>query len=239
MPNFLYTFPENSWSDFFESEQKKKYWSTLDQFLQMEYETNTCYPPAADIFKAFEVCEPQNVRCIIIGQDPYHGHGQANGLAFSVAKNQPIPPSLKNIFKEYSADLDLEPPMHGDLSSWAGNGVFLINTALSVREKEAGSHKSKGWEIFTRNAIAHILKNSRDTGFICFGVPAHKIALECCENFPKNETIIIHTPHPSPLSAYRGFFGSKPFTTFNDKQAQKDRKTVTWNLPSRQQGNLF
>ena len=239
MPNFLYTFPKNSWSDFFESEQKKKYWSTLDQFLQMEYETNTCYPPAADIFKAFEVCEPQNVRCIIIGQDPYHGHGQANGLAFSVAKNQPIPPSLKNIFKEYSADLDLEPPMHGDLSSWAGNGVFLINTALSVREKEAGSHKSKGWEIFTRNAIAHIIKNSRDTGFICFGVPAHKIALECCENFPKNETVIIHTPHPSPLSAYRGFFGSKPFTTFNDKQAQKDRKTVTWNLPSIQQGNLF
>ena len=103
----------------------------------------TCYPPAADIFKAFEVCEPENVRCIIIGQDPYHGHGQANGLAFSVAKNQPIPPSLKNIFKEYSADLDVESPIHGDLSSWASNGVFLINTALSVRAKAAGSHKSK------------------------------------------------------------------------------------------------
>jgi uracil-DNA glycosylase len=119
MPNFLSTFPKNSWSDFFESEQKKKYWTSLHHFLQVEYDTKTCYPPATDIFKAFEVCEPHNVRCIIIGQDPYHGHGQANGLAFSVAKNQPIPPSLKNIFKEYSADLDLEPPMHGDLSSWA------------------------------------------------------------------------------------------------------------------------
>ena len=128
----------------------------------MEYETNTCYPPAADIFKAFEVCEPQNVRCIIIGQDPYHGHGQANGLAFSVAKNQPIPPSLKNIFKEYSADLNAEPPMHGDLSTWARNGVFLINTALSVREKEAGSHKSKGWEIFHAKCDStHFKKLSR------------------------------------------------------------------------------
>jgi uracil-DNA glycosylase len=239
MTNFLSTFPKNSWSGFFESEQKKKYWNTLSQFLQAEYDTRTCYPPSVDIFKAFKICEPQNVRCIIIGQDPYHGHGQANGLAFSVVKNRPIPPSLKNIFKEYSADLDMEPPMHGDLSSWSRNGVFLINTALSVRAKEAGSHKSKGWEIFTRNAIAHILENSCDTGFICFGTPAHKIALECCENYPENEAVILHTPHPSPLSAYRGFFGSKPFTTFNNKQAQKGRKTVTWRLPSSQQGKLF
>ncbi len=239
MPNFLSTFPQNSWSDFFESEHKKSYWTELDQFLLTEYSTNTCYPPKDKIFKVFEACEPQNVRCIIIGQDPYHGHGQANGLAFSVANNQPIPPSLKNIFKEYCADLGMENPLHGDLSSWARNGVFLINTALTVRERAAGSHKNKGWEIFTQNAIQYILKKSCDTGFICFGSPAHKLALTCCENSTTTEPIILHTPHPSPLSAYRGFFGSKPFTTFNSKQAEKGRKTVTWKLPTSQQGKLF
>lgn len=239
MPNFLSTFPQNAWSDFFESEQKKTYWGELDQFLFEEFSKNTCYPPKDKIFSVFQACEPQNIRCIIIGQDPYHGHGQANGLAFSVAQNQPIPPSLKNIFKEYSTDLNEELPMHGDLSNWAKNGVFLINTALTVREKAAGSHKGKGWEIFTRNAIAYILMNSCDTGFICFGAPAHKLALECCENFKANDPVILHTPHPSPLSAYRGFFGSKPFTTFNSKQAEKGRKTVTWKLPASPQGKLF
>ncbi|MCH1533873.1 MAG: uracil-DNA glycosylase [Schleiferiaceae bacterium] len=239
MQHFLSTFPQNSWYDFYKVEQKKEYWTKLNHFLAKEYQMHACYPPKAHIFEAFNICEPQDVRCIIIGQDPYHGAGQANGLAFSVAPNQNIPPSLKNIFKEYSTDLNTEQPLNGDLSSWAHNGVFLINTALTVKEKSAGSHRNKGWEIFTENAIKYILEKSNEAGFICFGAPAYKLALSCCADFTKNDPVTLHTPHPSPLSAYRGFFGSKPFTTFNNKQAEKGRKTVTWNLPLSPQGKLF
>lgn len=238
MPNFLSTFPQNSWSDFFESEQKKEYWAVLDQFLSTEY-ASTCYPPKGEIFKAFHACEPSDLRCVIIGQDPYHAKGQANGLAFSVAPNQKIPPSLKNIFKEYCSDLKFDVPKNGNLIKWAENGVFLLNTALTVREKEAGSHRNKGWEIFTRNTIAYLLKNNEHMGFICFGSPAYQLAMECCDRYPENDPVIIRTPHPSPLSAYRGFFGSKPFTTFNSKQEEKGRKTVTWKLPSTTQKTLF
>jgi len=239
MSTFLSTIEIPHWQAFFDAEQKKAYWQELMGQLFQESHTYTIFPPKQRIFTAFEYTSPEHCKCIILGQDPYHGPNQANGLAFSVESNQKIPPSLRNIFKEYQDDLGFNAPANGDLSAWAREGVFLLNTALTVRQGEAGSHKHLGWEEFVGNSVDFILTNTPSVGFICFGNPALKLAEKLVHRNPAFAGNIVHTPHPSPLSAYRGFFGSKPFTTFNNKQAEKGLESVNWELPSSAQKTLF
>ena len=227
------------WMLFWKEEQNKPYLKNLLAFLEQEYSEQVCYPAKHHILKALEGLRPVGIKCIILGQDPYHGFQQANGLAFSVSTGVKPPPSLRNIFKEYENDLCLPKPLNGDLNAWRKEGVLLLNTALSVREGKPGSHKNKGWEIFTSNLITYVLAKSDNAGFICFGQPAHKIAKKVTEGFNEKAVTIIHTPHPSPLSAYRGFFGSKPFTTFNNIQSKKGKEIVHWELPSNGQKSLF
>ena len=217
----------------------KPYLRNLDAFVEQEYAQEVCYPPQEEILAAICGLHPKKIKCIIIGQDPYHGPGQANGLAFSVTPKTKIPPSLKNIFKEYCEDLGHSHPRSGDLSPWKEDGVLLINTALTVRQHQAGSHTKKGWEIFTLELIKYVLQNSKNAGFICFGAPASKLAKKVTATLLVENRTLIETPHPSPLSAYRGFFGSKPFTRFNNEQRKKGLEIVHWELPTTAQQSLF
>tara|TARA_B100000497_G_scaffold126372_1_gene165063 strand:+ start:2930 stop:3649 length:720 start_codon:yes stop_codon:yes gene_type:complete len=239
MNNFLSTMIPRDWRLFWNEEAKKPYLLELVTFLQKEYNEHVCYPPQHHVFKALEGLQADSVKCIILGQDPYHGFQQANGLAFSVSQGIKLPPSLRNIFKEYESDLSLPQPLHGDLNSWRKEGVLLLNTALTVREGKPGSHSKRGWEIFTSNLIKYILTKSTSVGFICLGTPANTLARTVSKELRQNELTIIHAPHPSPLSAYRGFFGSKPFTTFNKEQIKKGKEIVHWELPSNGQKSLF
>lgn len=239
MSNLLSTLIPVEWKAFWDEEVNEDYLIALDQFVEEEYATYTCYPPKNQLLNAIKGLAPQEVKCIIIGQDPYHGSGQANGLAFSVTPETKIPPSLKNIFKEYCTDLGEDQPKDGDLTAWKNSGVLLLNTALSVRHSEAGSHAKKGWEQFTFALMKHVLAQSKNTGFICFGAPASKLARKVLADLPNEKRTIIETPHPSPLSAYRGFFGSKPFTRFNNEQRKKGLEIVHWKLPSSAQQTLF
>lgn len=239
MSNLLSTLIPVEWKAFWDEEVNKEYLVKLNQFIEEEYATYTCYPPKEQLLNAIKDIAPQKVKCIIIGQDPYHGPNQANGLAFSVTPSTKIPPSLKNIFKEYCSDLGLPLPKNGDLTSWKKNGVLLLNTALSVRQAEAGSHAKQGWEEFTQSLMHFVLRHSKDVGFICFGAPASKLAQKVLVDYPVEDRTVIETPHPSPLSAYRGFFGSKPFTRFNNEQLNKGLEIVHWELPNSSQQTLF
>lgn len=239
MSNFLSTLIPVEWKAFWNEELDKKYIKDLEQFLEYEYQRGECFPEKEKILHAIAGIMPNRIRCIIIGQDPYHGTGQANGLAFSVTPQTKIPPSLKNIFKEYCSDLNLPEPINGDLRPWKASGVLLLNTALSVRKGEAGSHAKKGWEEFTFALMKFVLTQSKDVGFICFGGPAAKLARRVLKELPDKNCTLIETPHPSPLSAYRGFFGSKPFTRFNNEQHKKGLEIVHWELPSSTQQSLF
>ncbi|MCM8537086.1 MAG: uracil-DNA glycosylase [Lentisphaeraceae bacterium] len=192
----------------------------LTAFLEDEYNTQTIYPPEKDVFTAFNLTPLDEVKVVILGQDPYHGPNQAHGLAFSVKSPCKPPPSLKNIFKE----LDIN-PTQGDLTSWAQQGVFLMNTVLTVRASQAHSHKNQGWEEFTDAVIHTLLKRSKPIIFVLWGAPAQK----------KKELIeahhyILESPHPSPLSAYRGFFGCGHFQTINKILREKKEKEINWQL---------
>ena len=239
MDKFLSTRIKAGWKPFFESQKSLPYWDALQEFVELEYQNHIIYPPLNKVFRVFESLEPTDVRCIIIGQDPYHGPGQAQGLAFSVPAGMTLPPSLRNIFKEYQSDLGFAEPESGDLSPWEAAGVFLINSALTVRQSEAGSHAKKGWETFTKNALTFLLNANAHAGFICFGAPALKTAEQAIAHSTTTDPTVIATPHPSPLSAYRGFFGSKPFTKFNAEQLKKGRESVPWELPAAAQTSLF
>jgi uracil-DNA glycosylase len=239
MSNFLSTMIPVEWKAFWDEEMNEPYLRKLDAFVEQEYTQEACYPPKEEILAAICGLHPMEIKCIIIGQDPYHGPGQANGLAFSVTPKTKIPPSLKNIFKEYCEDLALPYPKSGDLSPWKKEGVLLINTALTVKEHQAGSHAKKGWENFTLALIKHVLENSKNAGFICFGAPALKLAKKVTLELSEENRTLIETPHPSPLSAYRGFFGSKPFTRFNNEQLKKGLEIVHWELPTTAQQSLF
>lgn len=239
MGNFLSTLIPKEWNTFWKEELGKEYLEKLANFVEAEYANQVCYPAKNQILAALEYLQPKKVKCIIIGQDPYHGPGQANGLAFSVQSKTKIPPSLRNIFKEYCEDLQLLHPRSGDLSSWRQSGVLLLNTALSVRQHQAGSHTNKGWETFTLALIKHTLLASKDAGFICFGTPASMLARKVTDELNLDNRTLIETPHPSPLSAYRGFFGSKPFTRFNNEQYKRGLEIVPWELPSTSQQTLF
>ena len=239
MGNFLSTLIPKEWNTFWKEELGKEYLDQLANFLEAEYANQVCYPAKNQILAALENLKPKQVKCIILGQDPYHGPGQANGLAFSVQSKTKIPPSLRNIFKEYCEDLQLLHPRSGDLSSWRQSGVLLLNTALSVRQHQAGSHTNKGWETFTLALVKHTLLASKDAGFICFGTPASILARKVTDELNLKNRTLIETPHPSPLSAYRGFFGSKPFTRFNHEQYKRGLEIVPWELPSTRQQTLF
>ncbi|MBP3880335.1 MAG: uracil-DNA glycosylase [Lachnospiraceae bacterium] len=215
-----------AWESALKPEFAKPYYAKLYKTVLNEYRTQTIYPPSGDIFNAFEFTPLENVRAVILGQDPYHGPGQANGLCFSVHKGIRIPPSLVNIYKELNADLGCPIPDHGDLTKWAKEGVLLLNTVLTVRAHEANSHRNIGWEEFTDAAIRVLADQDRPMVFILWGTPARR--KKALIHNPKH--LIVESPHPSPLSASGGFFGSRPFSKTNDYLVSCGLQPIDWMI---------
>lgn len=207
-------------------EFEKAYYLDLREFLLEEYQTRTVYPEKEDIFNALRFTDYDDVKVVILGQDPYHGQGQAHGLSFSVKPGVKIPPSLRNIFKELNADLGCEIPDHGYLKKWAEQGVLLLNTVLTVREGEAHSHRGKGWECFTDKVITLLNEREKPVIFILWGKPA-QTKLKWIDEEKHN---IIMSVHPSPLSARRGFFGSKPFSKVNELLKEQGEQEIDWQI---------
>lgn len=201
----------NGWDDLLHDQFTADYYLKLREFLKREYREHTVYPDMHDIFNAFRYTDFNDVRVVIIGQDPYHGRGQAHGLCFSVKKGVQKPPSLCNIFKELQSDLGIPEPSHGELTSWARQGVLMLNSVLTVREGCAGSHRGKGWETLTDRAIELIGSRQKHTVFILWG----NYAREKKRLIDTSRHTVIESAHPSPLSAYNGFFGSRPFSRCN------------------------
>ncbi len=217
---------ESSWLSYLQEEFEKPYMQDLRSFLLEEKKSYTLFPKSEFIFRAFDLCPFHQVKVVILGQDPYHGRGQAHGLAFSVGEKVSIPPSLRNIFLELESDLSIPPSLSGNLEYWASQGVLLLNSVLTVREGLAGSHQGKGWEIFTDKAIACLSAYKRNIVFILWGSYA-----QSKENLiDTDKHCIIKSPHPSPLSSYRGFFGSKPFSKANNYLRRNNIPEVDWNL---------
>ena len=198
----------NDWDNILADEWSKPYYRQLHDFLKSEYSKTRIYPDMYDIFNALRYTSFENTRAVIIGQDPYHGPGQAHGLCFSVKKGVPLPPSLVNIYKEITDDLGVAMPQHGDLTGWARQGVLLLNTVLTVRAGQPNSHKDKGWEIFTDRVISELDRKETPVVFLLWGANAEKKARVITN--PIHKKLI--TVHPSPLSAYRGFFGCRHFS---------------------------
>lgn len=202
---------------------------SLKQFLQDEAKNGkTIYPAAQNIFQALDATPFTKVKVVILGQDPYHGPGQAHGLCFSVQKDVPIPPSLVNIYKELKSDLGIDPPKHGNLISWAHQGILLLNNVLTVEAAKAGSHHGKGWELFTDRIVEVLNEKKENLVFILWGSPAQKKAAKV----DPQKHCLIKSVHPSPLSSYRGFFGSKPFSQANDYLISKNITPIDWRIPS-------
>ncbi len=198
----------------------------LSDFLDLAYETNRVYPSKELLFSALNKTLPQDVRVVILGQDPYHGPSQAHGLSFSVPMGTPLPPSLKNIFVEMVDDLGCEFPFSGDLTPWAERGVLLLNTTLSVEHKQPGSHFGKGWEFFTDAVISHVNQLPQSVVYILWG--AHAQSKKALLYNPNH--LVLTSPHPSPLSVYRGFWNSKPFSKTNDYLKSKGESPINWSL---------
>ena len=218
-----------AWQALLKDELQKPYWCSLEQRLGAAYESGAVYPPAQQLFAAFERTPPTCVRAVILGQDPYHEPGQANGLAFSVSRGVKLPPSLQNIYKELEADLGVPAAKSGDLTSWAQQGVFLLNTVLSVRAHAANSHKDFGWQSFTDAVIAALAELPQPVAFVLWGAQAQKkAALVEKSPYPR---LVLQSPHPSPLSAYRGFFGSRPFSQINAFLVSYGFSPVDWKIP--------
>lgn len=214
-------------SDFLTEEDHQKL-IELGNFLEIEDREKVIYPPKKLRFKALEACSPSKTKVLILGQDPYHGAGQAMGLSFSVPEGIRIPPSLKNIYEELIDDVGVTEPKNGDLSSWANQGVLLLNAVLTVEEAKAGSHQKKGWEVLTKAIIKVLEAKKESMVFILWGSPAQKTA----KFLDSNRHRIIKSVHPSPLSSYRGFFGSKPFSKANKYLKSKGTTPINWSLPS-------
>ena len=218
-----------AWQALLKDELQKPYWRSLEQRLGAAYESGAVYPPAQQLFAAFERTPPACVRAVILGQDPYHEPGQANGLAFSVSRGVKLPPSLQNIYKDLEADLGVPAAKSGDLTSWAQQGVFLLNTVLSVRAHAANSHKDFGWQSFTDAVIAALAELPQPVAFVLWGAQAQKkAALVEKSPYPR---LVLQSPHPSPLSAYRGFFGSRPFSQINAFLVSYGFLPVDWKIP--------
>lgn len=216
----------NDWLDALKGEFSKPYYKKLFETVNQEYRTHRVYPPADDIFNAFHLTPLKDVKVVILGQDPYHGDGQAEGLSFSVKPGVDIPPSLVNIYQELHDDLGCTIPSHGNLVKWAEQGVLLLNTVLTVRAHQANSHRGIGWEEFTDAAIRVLNTQDRPIVFILWGGPAQRKA-SMLHN-PKH--LILKAPHPSPLSAYRGFFGSKPFSQTNAFLEEHGLEPIDWQI---------
>jgi uracil-DNA glycosylase len=215
-----------TWSDLINEESSKPYYQELQSFLKSERKNHKIFPAEKDVFTAFELTPLDKVKVIILGQDPYHGEGQAHGLAFSVKSGVKIPPSLVNIYKELEADLGIRAPSHGNLEKWAKEGVLLLNNVLTVRAGAAGSHHGEGWETFTDRVIEVLSNEKRNLVFILWGGPSQKKA----SRVNQDHHHLILSPHPSPLSSYRGFFGSKPFSRTNSFLTTSGIKPVDWNF---------
>ena len=213
-----------TWNEILAEEMQKDYYQELQAFVQKRRAEVRVFPEEKNVFTALELTPFESVKVVILGQDPYHGFGQAHGLSFSVQKGTPLPPSLKNIYKELQEDIGGEFPTEGDLSHWAKQGVLLLNTVLTVEEGNANSHKGKGWERLTNRLIESLNELNHPVIFILWGKPAQdKEKLIINPNH-----VILKAPHPSPLSAYRGFFGSKPFSRVNDILIQQGQTPIRW-----------
>lgn len=224
----MMTIPiKNNWQTIINEATRTASYQKLRQFLKIEYSTQTIYPQMDNIWAAFQWTDFAEVKVVILGQDPYHGPGQAHGLSFSVQPGVRIPPSLNNIYKELEKDLGLSPVNHGYLKAWAEQGVFLLNTVLTVRQGQAHSHRGKGWEEVTDFAIASLNKKEKPVVFILWGAAAQKKGVLIDER----KHHVLTAPHPSPLSAYKGFFGSKPFSKANQLLLNSGQKPIDWQLP--------
>ncbi len=215
---------EQSWKEALKDEFGKEYFEQLTAFVKEEYKKGAVYPAPKNIFRAFDLTPFNEVKVVILGQDPYHGPGQANGLCFAVGEGVRLPPSLQNIYKEIATDIGGEPKRTGDLERWAKQGVLLLNATLTVRAATAGSHQNKGWEQFTDAAIATLSDKRENVVFILWGNYAR--SKKKLIDWEKHH--IIESPHPSPLSAYAGFFGSKPFSKTNEFLQQHGLEPIDW-----------
>lgn len=213
-----------TWNEILAEEMQKDYYQELQAFVQKRRAEVRVFPEEKNVFNALELTPFESVKVVILGQDPYHGFGQAHGLSFSVQKGIPLPPSLKNIYKELQEDIGGELPTDGDLSHWAKQGVLLLNTVLTVEEGNANSHKGMGWERLTNRLIESLNKLKHPVIFILWGKPAQD--KEKLITNPNH--VLLKAPHPSPLSAYRGFFGSKPFSRVNDILMQQGQSPIRW-----------
>ena len=215
----------NDWDKILEDEFKKDYYLKIRDFLKKEYSSYTIFPSMYDIFNALKYTSYEGTRVVILGQDPYHEPGQAHGLSFSVKKGIKIPPSLVNIYKELKTDVGMEIPSHGELTSWANQGVLLLNATLTVRLGQANSHQSIGWGIFTDEVIKKLNERSEPIVFILWGGNARSKK----KYITNPNHLIIESAHPSPLSAYNGFFGSRPFSRANEFLISKGFEPINWN----------
>ncbi len=215
---------EPSWKKALSNEFEKPYFTKLADFVRNEYQGETVYPPPKFMFRAFELCPFDNVKAVILGQDPYHGPKQANGLCFSVNEKISLPPSLQNIYKEIHEDLAVSPPSTGDLSGWAEQGILLLNATLTVRANTPGSHQHQGWEEFTDAVIQALSDKKENLVFILWG----KYAQEKGAKIDKEKHLVLTAAHPSPFSAYHGFFGCKHFSKTNEYLKKHGKEEIRW-----------
>jgi len=214
----------SDWSDLLKEEFEKPYFSQLAEFVRKEYAEGIVYPPGNQIFRAFDVCPVEQVKVIIVGQDPYHGPGQANGLCFSVRAGISEPPSLVNIFKEVTSDTGSQMPSNGELERWSAQGVLLLNAILTVRASSPGSHQNRGWEIFTDEVIRKLAEEKDHLVFLLWGAYAQKKGAI----IDRKKHLVLEAPHPSPLSVYRGFYGCRHFTKTNQYLSQHNKEIISW-----------
>ncbi|KKS32864.1 MAG: Uracil-DNA glycosylase 2 [Candidatus Collierbacteria bacterium GW2011_GWB2_42_12] len=215
---------EKSWKELLKDEFDKPYFKSLSEFVHDEYKNHTVYPPAKFIFNALDSLPVDKVKVIILGQDPYHGEGQAHGLSFSVPDGTALPPSLQNIYKELKADVDKSPSPSGNLERWVKEGVLLLNATLTVRAHQAGSHQNKGWEQFTDAIIHHLAESKENLVFILWGNYAQRKG----SFIDTQKHLVIKSAHPSPLSAHNGFFGSQPFSKTNEYLIAHGQSPINW-----------
>jgi uracil-DNA glycosylase len=216
------------WNPILRGEFAKPYWSELQQFVHAERQAHQVYPPHDEVFAALHLTPYASVKVLVLGQDPYHGPGQAHGLCFSVRSGVALPPSLVNIYKELEADLGVAPARHGNLTSWASQGVLLLNTTLTVRARSAGSHQKQGWETFTDAVIGAVSAKEERVVFVLWGAAAGRKK----DLIDTERHAIVASAHPSPLSAHRGFLGSKPFSRINELLTEAGREPIEWALPT-------
>ena len=212
-----------TWREVLRNETSQTYFADLSEFVLRERKASTVFPSEHEVFTALQLTSPDNVRVVIVGQDPYHGAGQAHGLSFSVQHGTRIPPSLRNIYAELHSDLDIPLPQHGNLEAWAKQGVLLLNSTLTVREGEAGSHAGHGWETLTDAIISYLGSRQEHIVFVLWGAHAGRKT-----SLINQHHTVITSVHPSPLSAYRGFFGSRPFSQINRALADHNQPEINW-----------